>query len=135
MDTDLFELCKEVYRRTEWQHGYLGWWVHDRYHHDIQVDRTWISDRLTDADELICPLYTSDYLLEKLPPVIFTRTSDGSNLTAILTLWVNGDKTVHVAYMIPFDEQNRGDYAKTADTPIKALLKLAIALDDAGELK
>ena len=120
-DQELFELCKEVYKRFGWDEGYKYFYGTTPYAHNTKhslLDNT--------------SLYTSDYLLEKLPPVIFVRTSDGKNNTAILTVWINGDKTAHVAYMIPFDEQNRGDYARESDTPRKALLKLVIALDDAG---
>ena len=126
--SELYELCKEVYELTGWEVGL-----------NVIRDDGAVFDELSDhclinGKEFV-PLYTSDYLLEKLPPVIFIRTSDGANLTAILTLWINGDKTAHVAYMIPFDEQNRGEYARESDTPLKALLKLTIALSEEGELK
>jgi len=130
MDNELFELCKEVYERfPEWNDTLDG------YFDGGEVMP--FSDRVgvyKDASNYRCPLYTSDFLLEKLPPVIFVRTSDGHNNTAILTVWINGDKTAHVAYMIPFDEQNRGDYARESDTPLKSLLKLVLALKEAGEL-
>lgn len=131
MDNELYELCKEVYGLfPEWKDTDKFYaHLHNRIGESLGIG-------ITDEHfELLAPLYTSDYLLEKLPPVIFVRTSDGKNNTAILTLWVNGDKTVHVAYMIPYDEQNRGDYAQTSDTSRKALLMLTKALADAGELK
>ena len=134
MDKELLELCKAVAKRTDWLSNEDE---SDMYFYWEAGESTEFSIRYRNecpyySADIYYPIYTSDYLLEKLPPVIFVRTSDGKNNTAILTVWINGDKTAHVAYMIPFDEQNRGDYARESDTPRKALLKLVIALDDAG---
>jgi len=103
MSDELFELCKEVYKRTEWEHENLH--------------------RINHSKELIgskdCPLYNSDYILEKLP---------GTTLTHYQTGQPNSNPRYGV------------EHAKTgvelfADSSTKALLKLVIALDDAGELK
>lgn len=120
-DNDLCELCKEVYEKT-------GWWSHDLAHLYIQQDGTykivhsngkpyeneWGLSNLS--------LYTSDYLLEKLPKKLGERH---------LELNVNGEDWEAFYY--------EGSYGTTfpkvsleANTPLKALLKLVIALDDAG---
>ena len=102
--SELFELCREVYEKTgwkptDWQHG----------------------------DEDGQPLYTSDYLLEKLPsPLIFNE-----NDCAIEVRRTKKDKYMWSANI----RHSFGQYFKQiADTPLKALLKLTIALSEAGEL-
>jgi hypothetical protein len=56
--------------------------------------------------------YTSDYLLEKLPMYIVLQTTP--------TGW---------------EAWHENNLRRTADTPLKALLKLVIALCEAGEIK
>ena len=105
-DKELFELCKEVYEKTGW---------------DYQNGA----------------VYTSDYLLEKLVPFkteamgsrgdmmpvnafVFVRRESGNEYRAGYRYNLNGSKYSNGIY---------------ADTPLKALLKLTIALHEAGELK
>ena len=99
--SELFELCKKVYEKTgwkptDWQHG------------------------IEDGQ----PLYTSDYLLEKLPATV-KNDFDGGN--DYIILYKKG-KSWYADYMGQFKRQK-------SDTPLKALLKLTIALSEAGELK
>ena len=102
-DPELFELCNEVYKRTGWDSDVLP----SIYETGMEHDQ---------------PLYTSDYLLEKLyayKPSMFVM-DDGS--------WcvMPTDKLAdHRASVV---------LARNADIPLKALLKLTIALKDAGEL-
>lgn len=102
--SELFELCKEVYERTEWKPTD---WQH--------------------GDEGGQPIYTSDYLLEKLPKTIWS--------TYGLAIFP-GDYVATAGYYDPDGligvEVNE---LQKADTPLKALLKLTIALSEAGELK
>lgn len=101
IDTELFELCRELYKRTGW----------DSY--ELAKDHVTTSDGY---DEWDLPLYTSDYLLDKLPHASYQM--DVTSVGVKLTTFYTDDKweTVH------------------ADTPLKALLKLVIALDDAKEI-
>ena len=116
-DTDgLFELCKEVYEKTGLNKGQdfytngLQWWCNTRkegwhlstYGHGLNNDAF--------------PLYTSDYLLEKLP--------------ANIELYKYAKRYEATKYANPGDS-----CIVRADTPLKALLKLTIALHEAGELK
>jgi hypothetical protein len=128
MDNELFELCKEVYERTGWVISRSDggrWWMTDRGGDEPLL---FTSDtgktRNTPAwyDEH-CPLYTSDYLLEKLSDlaVSLTRRFD------------QGSSNYWMACLELYGEVN-GSFAY-ADTPLKALLKLTIALHEAGELK
>ena len=90
MDNECFELCKEVYKRTGWKTG--------DYMKGYPIK------------------YTSDYLLEKLPPTSVARGVAFSVATRIAATY----------------EQLIG---AEGDTPLKALLKLTIALSEVGELK
>lgn len=108
MDKELFELCKKVYKRFGWDEGYKYFYGTTPYAHNTKhslLDNT--------------PLYTSDYLLERLP-LRSKRIED----TAML-----GRATNNNGWSIIYR-----DMAYLADTPLKALLKLIIALDDAGQL-
>lgn len=109
-DNELFGLCKEVYKRfPEWQTG------------------KWLFDIHTKGKDGEAPEYTSDYLLEKLPKTI---DSDDS----ILYLTVYGDDIVleDEAWVACYELYDSDKHNVKADTPLKALLKLTIALDDAG---
>lgn len=91
---------------------------------DVKERTGWVDKTHVMPDGSIRTTYTSDYLLEKLP--------DWANLQKI------GNDTG--AYIASYDAGrtfSNGDteLAGRADTPLKALLKLVIALDDAGELK
>lgn len=98
MDNELFELCKEVYELTKWETN------------SMFIDNT--------------PRYTSDYLLEKLPPTI-KNEFDGDDDYLML---YKKSGTWYADYI--------GQFLRCKDdTPLKALLKLVIALDEAGQLK
>ena len=70
----------------------------------------------------LIPTYTSDYLLEKLQGVYgwsdFSLTSDPAESGVV---W----QSLYYTY-------DGMDYKYKSDTPLKALLKLVIALNDAG---
>ena len=107
----LLELCKEVYEKT-------GWEAPETYKaEDGNPENDWQA-------------YDTDYLLEKLPQYIRHEKHDcrlevspTGYASKYLTLWAAcyvNDSGIHTPYI------------DTADTPLKALLKLVIALDDAG---
>ena len=120
MDNELFELCRSVYEKTGWKGG---------EHFITTIGGNWITDYKKGwYDETICkdefyPLYTSDYLLEKLP----------ESVDDFYTLYVGKDFAMYSDQSETTGHETK--YTTTADTPLKALLKLVIALDDAGELK
>jgi hypothetical protein len=100
-DPELFELCKEVEKRTGWgQYGDEGLHYFD--------------------SRPVVPLYTSDYLLQKLP-----KRTERIEDTAML-----GRATNNNGWSVVYR-----DVVCLAETPLKALLKLVIALADAKELK
>ena len=126
MDKELFELCKEVYEQTSWK---AGDWFYERTDPRSRVPlktlgRPDVGFHLDNFDRL-CPLYTSDYLLEKLPKGI---RGDYLNIfSAGTTSW-------YALYGRTTTAKETGLYGES-DTPLKALLKLTIALHEAGELK
>lgn len=125
LDRELYDLCKEVYRRTKWKAG--DWW-YERIdpkslvplHHLGRQDIGFHVDEF----DILCPLYTSDYLLEKLPRVY--KDSGGAK-------WI-------IKLESPYDDFWNAYYCAGTElqggssTPLKALLKLVLALDDAKEL-
>lgn len=132
MDNELFELCKEVYKRTDWRDDSLNHWTRPWTLTGGFKGEPFVSNikgnQVVKEDGTGCPLYTSDYLLEKIDEKIGEQ------------------KIVHVFSM--FDIETYEKYFRAnvgtpgsievdterTDTPRKALLKLVIALDDAGEL-
>lgn len=106
MDQELFDLCKEVYKRFPEWNDTLTLFDGEGYTRQPSFKKMLFDDET--------PLYTSDYILEKLPNASYQldKTRGGIKLTSFYTdeKW----ETTH------------------ADTPLKALLKLVIALDDAG---
>ena len=93
---ELFELCKQVYEATGWK----------------GLGRRYINEPLEKDDWI--PIYTSDYLLEKLP----FPTEIGCDSF----MWIG-------------KYENRGNQIwERADTPLKALLKLTIKLHEEGLL-
>lgn len=101
VDTELFELCKQVYKRTGWDDLPLSQ-RYDAYEGDGIED-----------EYIRIPAYNVEYILQRLPKPRMTlrNTSDG---------WT--------AY---YDTLGEG-LPQYESTPLKALLKLTIALDDAG---
>lgn len=137
---ELFKLYKEVYERTGWEtediividKRFGGGFNNDLIQQKLSVWKKKISDYQTNhnvSDEKITeqfayyPLYTSDYLLEKLPATV-KNDFDGGN--DYIILYKKG-KSWYADYMGQFKRQK-------SDTPLKALLKLTIALSEAGEL-
>lgn len=115
MDNECFELCEEVYKRLpEW--GVEG--AVDKSFEGGQVFDGWITG--------FTPLYTSDYLLEKLPGSIYLKHVDEEHSINGDTFWKAGFQS-HL-HRIMVDGEG-------CDTPLKALLKITIALHNAGELK
>lgn len=111
--SELFELCKEAYEKTGWETGEL----------------------LSHRGLVRVPLYTSDYLLEKLQQLantdrnqlhLFTDTNNGYSAKMTISGGSYGEEDYHW-YEISDGYGHR--------TPVLALLKLTIALSEAGELK
>jgi hypothetical protein len=106
MDNKLLNLCKEVYElHPEWD-GY------DKVWRSYMGGEPQLANLPVTTGIIEAPLYTSDYIFSKLPY--------GTSL-----------ETTTLGFVAVYGLFHYGK----ADTPLKALLKLIIALDDAGELK
>lgn len=121
MDEELFELCKDVYERTGWKTGQPGFY---RDNEVVSTSSTGSFIQSRKARETL-PLYTSDYLLEKLPRNINETTNE-----LLVSRWASRWRACYMPINLGHFPEQRTE----ADTPLKALLMLVIALDDAGQL-
>lgn len=103
MDNELFELCKQVRYKTDW------------YEANLNTPNEFTIMCMEKILDKFVSLYTSDYLLEKLPNVSLQRDE-------LTNEWI-AQSSVGSRVRREWD-----------DTPLKALLKLTIALAEAGEL-
>ena len=130
MDEELHQLCKEVYKRfPEWV-GTVQFICNNEIFSEGEYEDYGMSFNF-DPDKGHTPLYTSDYLLEKLPPVV--QDSYDKKFRHI-QMWINGDGEAIACYVEPYDKEFRGAYTAESDSMLKALLKLTVALSEAGEL-
>lgn len=116
MDEELIALSKKVYEITGWNphKGYVNWF------RKIVVSN---KDRYSKP---IAPKYNSDYLLEKLPTKLKIMST---------SYWLTLSPMDKQTWGVSYDHDDTLQYSDTfvyADTPLKALLKLTIALYDAG---
>ena len=117
MNNELFELCKQVHERTGWD--------------ELADDHPWITERgvIGYKRNGVSPVYTSDYLLGKLPNKIKGKHSTGWLILSQVNkaTWSAGYEADHTEHI--------DDYkVEWSDTPLKSLLKLTISLHKAGEL-
>ena len=118
---ELFELCKEVYEATGWDSEDLP-----HYQERIGGDGQTMLDVIY-HEQGVCPLYTSDYLLEKLQTPLVIEDHKNQRDREHL-----GYDLYHV---VAYPDKPGLDFL-TADsnTPLKALLKLTIELKKKGLL-
>ena len=124
--SELFELCRDVYERT-------GWYEVDKFWHSLVSHDTkrWSEYKLQDyrPSDLfgmrIVPLYTSDYLLEKLPRYIYLQQSADGKWWWASQLQPTELRTAENAYQ---------SINTSAGTPLRALLLLTLKLHEEGLL-
>lgn len=120
---ELFELCKQVYEATGWNSDdllhYLGGEVH--YKHLFESDM----HHLNTTKDTYSPLYTSDYLLEKLPRYIYLQQSADGKSWGASQLQPTELRTAENAYQ---------SINTSAVTPLRALLLLTLKLHEEGLL-
>ena len=114
--SELHELCKEVYENTNW--GYTEKSIDFA---SQEVMKSAFNKGLEHEKGIVYPLYTSDYLLEKLPVCVVEKYQQVDNK------WAYSAKS--------YSYEKRMRLTEYEETPLKALLKLTIALSEAGELK
>lgn len=133
-DTELFELCKEVYEKTEWRfrESSKSFYLFGGEEELTETLKVSDIDLLMKQIAFIAPLYTTDYLLEILPKNIEEFGGD----TFYLSLGYTPDGKTSVASYSNYDVDKVYQLKTNADTPLKALLKLTLALHEVGiELK
>ena len=127
---ELFELCKQAYEATGWK--YTIGKFHDDGSYDGYVGHRGIAytPNPQNAEWLPknIPLYTSDYLLEKLQKVVIANER-------YIGIFVTEYDYVAQETLCDDEGAEREIRNYHGDTPLKALLKLTIALLEAGELK
>lgn len=134
MDKEVYELCKQVYEATKWVDE--DWKQPYMYiiegETEIKYSPSWFSHLSFSVKNPIkfekVPLYTSDYLLEKLPKKL--RIME-------VTYWLTLSPMDKNDWGVSYEHDDTLTYSDTfhfANTPLKALLKLCLALKDAGEL-
>ncbi len=132
-DPELFELCKEVYKRTEWKDTDCVWYSNAGEVHDKRS--VWHKNDVFDKPANV-PLYSSDYLLEKLPANVASKIYEEN----FAQLWTRKDQDKdeperYFAYYAVMSKENcMSDFGVHSDTPLKALLKIVIALHEAGDV-
>lgn len=105
-DQELFDLCKQVYEATGWDD----------------------TEKRHPYGGVTLPLYNSDYLLEKLPKYLEIHGKRADDYLLYLRPNFNTEKWTAYYHGV-------GEYMPffiEADTPLKALLKLTIALHKEG---
>lgn len=128
--SELYELCKEVYEKTGWK---AGDWYYERTDPKSTVPLKALGRAevgfSVDKHDHLCPLYTSDYLLENLP----VYSDDGEGMLTVTTRQ-GVERNGWMAYYEDVDGYSVS-HEGIGKSPLLALLKLTIALSEAGELK
>ena len=128
---ELFELCKQLFEKTGWDSTDLDkqMYVETEFGPDYVES---IGDGETFWE---FPLYTSDYLLKKLPGELKRSDDQYGALWGMKNLTQMLDGVWDASYRFE-DEMNPPDYKYSceADTPLKALLELTMKLHEEGIL-
>lgn len=121
--SELFELCQKVYKLTSWKD------TRNRLDDGNYTIRNEGNEVLLGSKQAL--LYTSDYLLEKLPGYIALTSTTWDDVHVY-----KKDSELDYQACACYQSNVKGKLIqRVADTPLKALLKLTIALSEAGELK
>lgn len=122
-DNELFELCKQVYRRfPEWND------THDKYRKNGFIV-TWGYMSLMRGET---PLYTSDYLLGKLPKYLKYQNED-NRLELVPQGYIEKGLSNWCATYA--DNEHDIPFLGLGDTALKALLRLTLELHKQGLLE
>ena len=141
-DKELFELCKKCYEATGWECNgdqYLrkGHYF-DNEGNEYQPGEpylVWFASKY-DRDfpeEWLCPLYTSDYLLDKLPRTV-KFYGDPSSMSGSGYSYLSIERPVTSNWCASYRYEGYPIHCGFGDTPLEALLKLTIALHEEGIL-
>ena len=125
-DTELFDLCNQVYEKTGWG-GTVQFICNDEVFSEGEYEDYGMSFNF-DADKGHIPLYTSDYLLDKLH--LTNRTDrEKYHIGIIVGRDIHGNKAVSAS------AQDTGWIIQEGgDTLLIALLKLTLTLHKQGRI-
>ena len=137
MDKELFDLCKQVYEKTGWNNTEFFWVAPPLNNTDYEVMHKsklhQLNDYIANPDMIdkmynstFC--YDSDYILEKLPGLIGAYQSKWVQCLRLAKNEKHGYLAGYIGTDLVWTHSNQ------SDTPLKALLKLTLALSEAGEL-
>ena len=148
MDEELHQLCKEVYKLTGWNHTEFMWVAPPLNDTDYKIMHKSELHELNDyikhpetidkmCNSTFC--YDTDYLLEKLPRYLRLQRDDmdyPQKFAFKLRASTKDTNNWRAGYYNTPKKQVFQNLSIDchADTPLKALLKLTIALSEAGEL-
>jgi len=132
MDKELFDLCKQVYEKTEWKQQH-DWYMTDTASKTkvTYISHEGMTKNTPDWYTEHCPAYDSDYLLGKLPK--FSPVAKGCYLT-VMEKQTPKDKREDFYWTAGYFCGDGWSFTGQSDTPLKALLRLTLALSEAGEL-
>ena len=122
MDNELYNLCKQVYEATGWDESFLKVISTNEGIFDLNA-----RDYLKQSG--YAPLYTSDYLLEKLP--VYREYWNDGNEAGYLKI-KKGNGYSEAGYWEDNSPEKWSNQSKLTGglekTPLKALLKLVLKL-------
>jgi len=125
-DTELLDLCEKVYELTKWDSNEL------HHHLDGQIFDRPVSESDVKVDiRSYFPLYTSDYLDEKLPENIPSIQYENMPSSLLIEHDI-GQWFCWYRVKAQNLHHPKADFGVYGDTPLKARLKLVIALHEAG---
>ena len=128
MSNELFDLCKQVYEKTGWNDGLM------HIYGDLEPKIKGFHRPIVGYE------YTSDYLLEKLPDTYALAWHDFPDIDSGEGIVKQGreyyviDTTCDDESFTYGERISYGDKeSHYSDSPLKALLRLTLALSEAGE--
>ena len=130
VDTELFDLCRKVYEVTGWNmpKSSRNRWLLDRGSYISQVQ---IKPKAP-AEYKVAPLYTSDYLLEKL--AVYFEITDNGHIESEEVILISREASTPDgdATWMAMKHPNNKTIKAYSTSPLKALLKLCIKLKKEG---
>ena len=132
---ELFELCKQAYEATGWK--YTIGRFHDDGSYDGYVGHKGVAytPNPQDAEWLPkdIPLYTSDYLLEKLPRAV-KFYGDPASMSGSGYSYLSIERPVASNWCASYRYEGYPIHCGFGDTPLEALLRLTLKLHEEGLL-
>ncbi len=131
-DSELLGLQEKVFDLTEWGNTNLylcyEWDVNGYRTGEKAIEHKSLIEMESAEKHIIQPYYNSDYLMDKLEEQHYQLRLEHNHADMTWYAYFAG-KELHNLF------DNDDDWSIAGNTPLKALLRLVIALAEAGELK